>query len=92
MARNPDTKIILIGDDGEADANVYMRIMREYPGRVEAALIHNVLDKELPENFVTHPEAIIYRDFEEAAFDLHAKGLITRAQMEAVAREVGDLK
>ena len=87
LTRNPDTKVILIGDDGEADASVYLRIMREYPDRVEAALIHNVLGKQLPEAFSSSPKAIIYENFEEAASLLHAKGIITSLQMEEIALE-----
>ena len=87
LTRNPDTKVILIGDDGEADASVYLRIMREYPDRVEAALIHNVLGKKLPEAFSSSPKVIIYENFEEAASLLHAKGIITSLQMEEIALE-----
>ena len=87
LDRNPDTKVILIGDDGEADASVYLRIMREYPDRVEAALIHKVLVKKLPEAFTASSKAIIYNNFKEAASLLHAKGIITNFQMEEIAQE-----
>ena len=87
LTRNPDTKVILIGDDGEADASVYLRIIREYPDRVEAALIHKVLGKQLPEAFSSSPKVIIYENFEEAASQLHAKGIITSFQMEEIAQE-----
>ena len=87
LTRNPDTKVILIGDDGEADASVYLRIMREYPDRVEAALIHKVLVKKLPEAFTASSKAIIYNNFKEAASLLHAKGIITNFQMEEIAQE-----
>ena len=87
LTRNPDTKVILIGDDGEADASVYLRIIREYHDRVEAALIHKVLGKQLPEAFSSSPKVIIYENFEEAASQLHAKGIITSFQMEEIAQE-----
>ena len=87
LTRNPDAKVILIGDDGEADASVYLRIMREYPDRVEAALIHKVLVKKLPEAFTASSKAIIYNNFKEAASLLHAKGIITNFQMEEIAQE-----
>ena len=87
LTRNPDAKVILIGDDGEADASVYLRIIREYPDRVEAALIHKVLGKQLPEAFSSNPKVIIYENFEEAASQLHAKGIITSFQVEEIAQE-----
>jgi hypothetical protein len=87
LTRNPDAKVILIGDDGEADARVYLRIIRDYPDRVEAALIHKVLGKQLPEAFSSSPKVIIYENFEEAASQLHAKGIITSLQMEGIAQE-----
>jgi len=87
LTRNPDAKVILIGDDGEADASAYLRIIREYPDRVEAALIHKVLGKQLPEAFSSSPKVIIYENFEEAASQLHAKGIITSFQVEEIAQE-----
>ena len=87
LTRNPDAKVILIGDDGEADASVYLRIIREYPDRVEAALIHKVLGKQLPEAFSSSPKVIIYENFAEAASQLHAKGIITSFQVEEIAQE-----
>ena len=87
LTRNPDAKVILIGDDGEADASAYLRIIREYPDRVEAALIHKVLGKQLPEAFFSSPKVIIYENFAEAASQLHAKGIITSFQVEEIAQE-----
>ena len=87
LTRNPDAKVILIGDDGEADASAYLRIIREYPDRVEAALIHKVLGKQLPEAFSSSPKVIIYENFAEAASQLHAKGIITSFQVEKIAQE-----
>ena len=87
LTRNPDAKVILIGDDGEADASAYLRIIREYPDRVEAALIHKVLGKQLPKAFYSSPKVIIYENFAEAASQLHAKGIITSFQVEEIAQE-----
>ena len=84
MNRNTESNVILIGDDGQADAEVYLQIMREYPERVEAALIHNVIGKKLPKAFSANPNSIIYNNFADAAASLHSKGIINKIATEEI--------
>ena len=89
MDRNTKSNVILIGDDGQVDAEVYLQIIKDYPDRVEAALIHNVLEKKLPDAFSKNPRSIIYNDFSDAADSLHSRGIITKRQSEEITNTVG---
>ena len=84
MDRNTKSKVVLIGDDGQADAAAYLQIMQEYPERVEAALIHNVAGRKLPEDFSANNNAIIYNDFADAAAILHSRGIISKSESEKI--------
>ena len=84
MDRNTKSNVVLIGDDGQADAGAYLQIMQEYPERVEAALIHNVIGRKLPEAFCASTNSIIYNDFADAAASLHSRGIISKIQTEEI--------
>jgi phosphatidate phosphatase APP1 len=49
LKENPD-KIILLGDDTEADPEVYDTIAKENPNTVKSIYIHTVQDRKLPDN------------------------------------------
>jgi phosphatidate phosphatase APP1 len=38
----PDLKFILVGDSGEQDPEIYLRIAKEFPGRIQAVYIRTV--------------------------------------------------
>jgi phosphatidate phosphatase APP1 len=42
MARFPKRRIVLVGDSGEKDPEVYAKIFSEFPGRVDGVFIRNV--------------------------------------------------
>ncbi len=41
----PDLSFLLIGDSGEHDSEIYLRVIRAYPGRIRAAYIRDVTGK-----------------------------------------------
>jgi len=84
MDQNTKSSVVLIGDDGQADAGAYLQIMQEYPERVEAALIHNVIGRKLPEAFYASTNSIIYNDFEDAAETLYSRGIINKMETENI--------
>ena len=84
MDRNTKSKVVFIGDDGQADAAAYLQIMQEYPERVEAALIHNVAGRKLPEDFCANKNAIIYNNFADAAAILHSRGIISKSESDKI--------
>ena len=84
MDQNTKSSVVLIGDDGQADAGAYLQIMQEYPERVEAALIHNVIGRKLPEAFYASTNSIIYNDFEDAAETLYSRGIINKIETEKI--------
>ncbi|WGF87136.1 App1 family protein [Marinivivus vitaminiproducens] len=94
-----DLPVVLIGDSGQRDAEVYTQIVREQPGRVLAIYIRNVSEG------LRRPQAIghLARDVERAgstmvlaedseAIARHAveHGLIPEAAMPAVRGEIAD--
>jgi phosphatidate phosphatase APP1 len=38
----PKMRFILVGDSGEKDADIYLKIAREYPGRIRAIYLRSV--------------------------------------------------
>ena len=84
MDQNTKSSVVLIGDDGQADAEAYLKIMQEYPERVEAALIHNVIGRQLPEAFYASTNSIIYNDFADAAETLYSRGIINKIETEKI--------
>jgi phosphatidate phosphatase APP1 len=42
MARFPKRHVVLVGDSGEKDPEVYAKILSEFPGRVDGVFIRNV--------------------------------------------------
>ena len=84
MNRNKKSNVVLIGDDGQADAEAYLQIIQEYPERIEAALIHNVIGRKLPAAFCASTNSIIYNDFSDAAEILHSRGIISKIESEEI--------
>ncbi len=82
--RNPRDKIILFGDSGQADPEIFKRVLETHGDRVSAAMIHELRGFPVPQGFADHDQAIVYSDFGDAARALHARGLITEQEREHV--------
>ncbi|KAJ3119343.1 hypothetical protein HK100_000364 [Physocladia obscura] len=65
FTKYPFRKFILIGDAGEKDAEIYARVMREYPGRVAMILIRDVSGGKDAEQIKVVQEAL--KEVEDAA-------------------------
>ena len=63
------------------------KIMQGTEVAVYPTIMNKVIGKQLPEAFSSNPKVIIYENFEEAASQLHAKGIITSFQVEKIAQE-----
>ena len=50
LADNPNSTVILVGDDTQHDPEVYHDISSQFPDRVEAIYIRTILNKKLPSN------------------------------------------
>jgi phosphatidate phosphatase APP1 len=46
MTRFPKRSVVLVGDSGEQDPEVYSKILSEFPGRVDAVFIHDVTGED----------------------------------------------
>lgn len=91
----PSLPVILIGDSGEHDTDIYAEVANTNPGRIVDVLIRNVsseekleqLDKRRTENGGDF-DFFIFNDSMEAAEHLHENGRITDAVVEAVRLEI----
>lgn len=75
----PQMKFILIGDSGEKDADIYLKIAREHPGRIRAIYLRSVRRKSRMERVrkLTERETaipILVVDRSEEVLE-HAKGM-----------------
>jgi phosphatidate phosphatase APP1 len=75
LSRFPQ-RLVLVGDSGERDPEVYATIRREHPDRVAAILIHDVGRSADPGRF---PGMILFATAADAARALVARGLIPGA-------------
>ena len=69
-------KVILIGDSGEHDPEVYAQIRKEFPDRVLAIYIHDVGRAEDRSRF---EGMILFKDAADAAKDAAQRGFISKA-------------
>ncbi len=76
LAERFPQKLVLIGDAGEHDPEVYAQLRKELPGRIARIYIRQVRPKEDEARF---PDMFLFRDAREAALDAAAHGLLDRA-------------
>jgi len=72
---NPTQKFVLFGDNSHTDPGVYTDIIAKYPGRVQAAFIHRVKNKDV----TLAPNMHIITNYVEAAKILFDKGVLDAA-------------
>lgn len=72
LARVPQP-VVLIGDSGEHDPEVYAEIRREFPDRVKAIYIHHVTND--PPSRARYEGMVVFDDPKDAARDAVARGL-----------------
>jgi phosphatidate phosphatase APP1 len=74
MLELPERRLILIGDSGERDPEIYRRVQEEFPDRVVAIYIHRVTaeDPQAPRFAGT----TVFDDFAAVARDLETRGLL----------------
>jgi phosphatidate phosphatase APP1 len=66
-------QVVLVGDSGEKDPEVYAKIRAEFPGRVARIYIRDVGRSERAERF---EGMVLFQDAGQAAMDAEARGLI----------------
>ncbi len=91
LADFPTVTFVLIGDSGEADADIYHAAAEEFPERIKAVVIRNVKDnsnaariKALFAGVLPTRNFIIVHESAEAAERLAAIGLLNEEQVAAV--------
>jgi hypothetical protein len=75
-------KLILLGDNIEADHNVYMKVAKRNPGRISEIYIRKVIQENLPEGIIG-----FFSAFEIAAHE-YSKGRLNYKQVEKVAKVI----
>ncbi len=68
--------VVLVGDSGEHDPEVYAQIRAEFPERVKAVYIRSAGHAEEPKRF---PGMLLFQHPREAALDAVSKGLASKA-------------
>lgn len=92
----PELKFILIGDSGQQDPEIYLKIIRFFPGRVLAVYIRDIgrpekieriksISQQALEEF--HTEMIFVKDTEAAARHAIDKGFISSYDMSRILDE-----
>jgi len=96
MAFFPRVPVVLIGDSGEHDPEIFTRIAREFPGRVDTIYIRCVHDEPRrgaairrlrDEMRASGVEFLLVADSEEAAIHAAGRGLIPAQAVDAVRRD-----
>lgn len=72
-------KVVLVGDSGEKDPEVYAQIRKEFPGRVLAVYIRNAGRTEDKSRFT---DMTLFDEPKTAALDAAAKGLLAKECVE----------
>jgi len=99
LAFFPTVPVVLIGDSGEHDPEIFTRIAREFPGRVDTIYIRCVHDEPgrqaaiqrlRDEMVASGVEFLLVADSEEAATHAAARGLIPAQAVDAVRRDKRD--
>jgi hypothetical protein len=80
--QNREDKLILFGDNVEADHKVYLKVADKNPGKVTQIYIRKVKDEKLPSTVVG-----FYTAFEIAATE-YSKDRLSYGQVEDVAKDV----
>ena len=81
LKNNSDT-LILLGDNIEADHNVYMKVAKRNPGRVAQIYVRKVIQENLPAGIIG-----FYSAFEIAAHE-YSSGRLSFNQVEKVAKVI----
>jgi len=96
MAFFPRIPVVLIGDSGEHDPEIFTSIAREFPGRVDTIYIRSVhvddargaaMSRLAAEAGLAGAEFLLVADSEAAAVHAAARGLIPAQAIEGVRRE-----
>ncbi len=88
LARNPEAPVVLMGDNLQADHEVFLKVLAQHPERVEAVLLRALPDRPVPPALAADPRTIVFVSYADAALELHRRGLITAPQLEAVLADV----
>lgn len=79
LLKSVPNKVVLVGDSGEHDPEVYRQIREEFPGRVLAVYVRNAGRAEDTKRFT---DMVLFARPGEAAADAVAKGLASSACVE----------
>jgi phosphatidate phosphatase APP1 len=92
-----DLGFILIGDSGQEDPQIYLEIVKTYPGRILAVYIRDVSEADLSELAIEYQtggvELILVKDTTEAASHAASKGWILESDKPVIeAKKLEDEK
>ncbi|MGV3622239.1 MAG: phosphatase domain-containing protein [Archangium sp.] len=67
-------EVVLVGDSGQQDPEIYAQMRTEFPDRVKAIYIHDVGRSDNKERF---KNMVLFKEGKDAALDAVARGLVT---------------
>ncbi len=90
----PDLPFVLIGDSGQEDPKIYRQAVLDFPGRIKAVYIRDVVAnhregvEEIAEELKAHNvEMLLVEDTHAAAIHAVKLGLISETDLEEIRRE-----
>ena len=89
VKRNPRSKFILIGDNGEKDPKIYHTIAKKYPKKVKASYLHALYDVK-GKKTTLFPNQVAYLTSIDLGIHFYNEGWIEKDDLKNVVKAVMD--
>jgi hypothetical protein len=80
LDRNRPRLLTSLGDTVQGDPDVFRRLLRLAPERIELLLLHEVEGYPAPADLRRHPKVIVFESYRELGDVLHQRGVINNSQ------------
>ena len=87
IKKNPRSKFIFVGDNGEKDPTVYNTLSKKYPKKIEASYLHALYDIKGKKTSL-YPEQIPYLTSVDLGIHFYNKGWVTSEDLKKVTQMV----
>ena len=82
--RSP-AEMILVGDSGEKDPEIYREVKRRHKDRVLLAAIHRVTNEKA--SAARFSGQVLFKSYKKLARELHRRKLLTRAEYRTIKKQ-----
>jgi len=80
----PGYRLILVGDSGEKDPEIYQEVLKQHPKMVQGMYIHNVTKAD--PKAARFAGQVVFKSYKKLAKHLLKQGLLTKAQYKQVKK------